>query len=60
MTPNGAEEPLFARDDIERSLVARLALMVEVHGHRIALRDEKGEVVTWLEPVSDEDYASAK
>ena len=33
---------LFARDDIERSLVARLAAMVKLHADRIALRDEHG------------------
>lgn len=38
----------FARDDIEQSLVARLARMVELHRNRVALRDEQG-VVTYGE-----------
>jgi amino acid adenylation domain-containing protein len=39
MTPSGDTDRPFSKDDIERSLVARLAEMVERHGERVALRD---------------------
>ena len=43
MTSNIGErrQVLFAKDEIERSLVARLAQMVELHAERVALRDEQ-------------------
>jgi len=43
MTSNSGEKrrELFAKDEIERSLVARLVQMVELHAERVALRDEQ-------------------
>ena len=41
MTSSGGEKrrELFAKDEIERSLIVRLAHVVEIHAERIALRD---------------------
>ena len=45
MTSSGGEKrrELFAKDEIERSLIARLAHVVEIHAERVVLRD--GQVI---------------
>jgi polyketide synthase PksJ len=48
MTPSGDTDRPFSKDDIERSLVARLVEMVDRHGEHEALRDGQ-QTVTYRE-----------